>query len=315
VSAAAVSAALPAPQLSVVIPSFRGASTLPDLLRRLDVTCERLGTTHEIVVVDDASPDHSWTVLQALAASHPSLRAIRLATNCGQAAATMCGLALARGHLVATMDDDLQHPPEALGALLGALSSDPSLDAVVGAWSVDGRPARQVATRLKDLALRLALGAPGGTQHTALRLLRRPLVDAMLLTRAPGAGPTQLLWQQTRAIATVTVPHHPRTSGRSGYRGLTAARLLLQLPLRAAVPERRPAITAATVGIASTAAAVLLGCIRLMRCTTSRRGRALTMAGGGLSLVVELAAATVLSGHPRHTAVGRPEPVAVAKLP
>jgi len=91
----------------------------------------------ELVLVNDSSPDDTWAVIEGLARVHHSLVAIDLMTNEGQALATLCGIAHARGRFVATMDDDLQQWPEELGKLLDALKEHPEWDAAVGSWHRD----------------------------------------------------------------------------------------------------------------------------------------------------------------------------------
>ena len=68
-----------------------------------------------VVMVDDASPDDSYVVMQKLRAADPRVRIVQLARNHGQQHATLCGLNYARGEEVVTIDDDLQSPPEEIG--------------------------------------------------------------------------------------------------------------------------------------------------------------------------------------------------------
>ena len=106
------------PALTVVIPVYRSAKILPDLLPRLLPALEQLADEHEVIFVDDHSPDESWEVIGRLAAEHPSVRGIHLMRNFGQHNALLCGIREARHDLVVTMDDDLQHPPEEIHKLL-----------------------------------------------------------------------------------------------------------------------------------------------------------------------------------------------------
>src|SRR5688572_33480934 len=105
------------PHVSVVIPTYNSAPSLELLLDRLAAVLSRRGVEFEIVMVNDASPDDTLPVLERLALGRPYLRVIDLQINHGQARATMCGLAHTSGDLVATMDDDLQQPPEQLDTL------------------------------------------------------------------------------------------------------------------------------------------------------------------------------------------------------
>src|SRR5262245_44760489 len=109
-----------APAVSVVVPVYRSQEILP---RLVDETAEALSSAgyagrFEMVLVCDASPDDSWRVIRRLAHANPSVRGMLLRKNAGQHNATMAGLATARGSRIVVMDDDLQHPPSAIPALL-----------------------------------------------------------------------------------------------------------------------------------------------------------------------------------------------------
>lgn len=204
--------------LSIVVPTFRGAEALPLLVARVASTCRTLGVSWELVVVNDASPDDTWDVLVRLAEDHPELRAIDLLHNHGQPTATMCGLAHARGRLVATMDDDLQHPPEELPRLWQALEEHPDWDAVVGSWPRDQGFLRELGSRVHEWSDRIANRTPRGFRYSAYRLMRRPVVDAMVAhqTRTPVVGP--LLTQTTNRVHNVPVRHDERVAGSSNFR-------------------------------------------------------------------------------------------------
>ena len=116
--------------LSVVVPTYKGAASLRELItRRTEAFLGSRKLHGEIVLVNDASPDDSWSIIEELAVLHSSVVAIDLMSNEGQALATLCGIAHARGRLVATMDDDLQQSPEELGKLVDALDEHPDWDA------------------------------------------------------------------------------------------------------------------------------------------------------------------------------------------
>jgi dolichol-phosphate mannosyltransferase len=100
--------------LSVVIPVYRCAECLVPLHRRLKATLESLPGRHEVIFVDDRSPDDAWDVLQRLTQDDPAVRAIRLSRNFGQQAAITAGIAASRSHWTVVMDCDLQDPPEVI---------------------------------------------------------------------------------------------------------------------------------------------------------------------------------------------------------
>ena len=105
--------------LSIVVPVYHNAASLPDLLARLAALAARHpGDTFEFVCVDDGSKDDSFAVLARLQKDEPRLRVVRLSRNFGSNAALLAGLSHAHGDAVATISADLQDPPETLDAML-----------------------------------------------------------------------------------------------------------------------------------------------------------------------------------------------------
>jgi dolichol-phosphate mannosyltransferase len=74
----------------------------------------------ELILVDDGSTDRTWSLIEDLVASDRRVHGVRLARNAGHQPALMCGISLARGAAVLTLDADLQHPPEQIPAMLDA---------------------------------------------------------------------------------------------------------------------------------------------------------------------------------------------------
>ncbi len=204
--------------ISVVVPVYNSARILPTLLDRLHTELPHCASSFEIILVDDDSPDDSWAVIEGVVARYPAVRAIQLMRNAGQVAATLCGMSMARGDIVVTMDDDLQHPPDQVPVLVAGLCNAPGLDAVFGrfprrAQAMYRRLGSWLIGRIHAEAFRL----PPGLQPSSFRALRRPLVDAVLRhgTRSPSL--TALMCASTRRLGNVDVRHDPRPAGRSNY--------------------------------------------------------------------------------------------------
>ncbi|MBN2452355.1 MAG: glycosyltransferase family 2 protein [Lentisphaeria bacterium] len=208
----------PAVELSVVVPVYRSRDCVPELLRRLAAQLPLLCGTYELILVDDDSPDDTWEVIRRELPAYPFCRALRLMRNRGQIAATLCGLAQSRGAIVVTMDDDLQHPPEQIAALLRPLREGPAPDCVFGHFPErHHRLYRRLGSRAVRALHALAFGLPKGVQPSSFRALSRPLVEAILEhpTRTPSL--TSLICQTTRRMVSVPVAHAARHAGRSNY--------------------------------------------------------------------------------------------------
>ena len=104
--------------ISIVIPQYNEAESLPELLAWIDRVVVAQGWKAEVIVVDDGSTDGSWAVIQSLAGSSTvTLRGIRFQRNYGKSAALEVGFAATQGNVVFTMDADLQDSPDELPEL------------------------------------------------------------------------------------------------------------------------------------------------------------------------------------------------------
>jgi undecaprenyl-phosphate 4-deoxy-4-formamido-L-arabinose transferase len=202
--------------LSVVIPVYRSADSLPELMAELARVLPTLAGEYEVIMVDDASPDKSWDVIQALIPVYPFLRAIQLMRNYGQHNALLCGIRAARGALIVTMDDDLQHPPAQIAALLAELNK--GYDVVYGAPQAEQHGLlRDLASQMTKWALQGAMGVDIARKVSAFRIFRTTLREAFGQFHGPNVSIDVLLTWGTTRFSAIEVPHHPRRYGQSSY--------------------------------------------------------------------------------------------------
>lgn len=192
------------PLVSIVIPSYRGAPRLPALLDELirafeEWNARRRRLQHdsiypEVLIVDDGSPADEQRAVRALPAQFSGgaaersafdIQTLCLPHNRGQQYATIAGVSLARGELIATIDDDGAHPPAALTAMLEVMMERREVDLLYGAPNGAGgtrrRPAhRRIGTFLNNLLFRVFAGKPWSVPVTSFRVIRRPLVQRAL---------------------------------------------------------------------------------------------------------------------------------------
>ena len=120
--------------LSVVVPTYNEAGSVPILAERLHVA---LGArAWELVIIDDGSPDGTADVAEALAPRIP-VRVVRRAGKAGLASAVVAGFDAARGDMLVVMDADLSHPPEIVPALADAIETG-GAELAVGSRYVTG---------------------------------------------------------------------------------------------------------------------------------------------------------------------------------
>lgn len=101
-------------ELSIVSPVYKAKECLEELHRRVGAAAEKVSKDYEIILVDDASPDDSWSKIMELAKKDSRVRGLQLTRNFGQHHAITAGLSVSRGRWVVVMDCDLQDPPEAI---------------------------------------------------------------------------------------------------------------------------------------------------------------------------------------------------------
>jgi undecaprenyl-phosphate 4-deoxy-4-formamido-L-arabinose transferase len=212
------------PALSIVIPVFNEAATLPDLHQRLAAALKNLGRTYEIVFVDDGSTDGSASILRALRAQDPAVRVIRFNRNYGQHAAVFAGLERTRGEIVVTLDADLQNPPEEIGRLVER--AEAGVD-VVGGWRVGRHDSflRRMASTLVNRVTSELVGVRMRDYGCMLRAYRRPVVEQIVRCEGVAQFIPALANTFAGSVEEVPVAHEPRRDGRSRYGLLRLLRL------------------------------------------------------------------------------------------
>ena len=206
------------PMLSVVIPIYNEQDALPLTVKRLRPILDRLDQTYEVVAVDDGSSDSTFVLLQAMRRDWPELRVVRLYRNCGHQAALSAGLRLARGRYVASIDADLQDPPEKIAEMLELAQRD-GLDIVYGV-RVDRSSDTWTKRRTAGLYYRMMRGLVGVNvpAHAGdFRLLSRTTVD--ILKSLPEHQPVYRLLVPWVGLPSgqVTYAREERVAGRTKY--------------------------------------------------------------------------------------------------
>ena len=109
--------------LSILIPVYNSEEIIEDLVKQIIDSVSDIKSVHsyEIILVDDCSPDNSWEKIKFLSKKFNLIKGISLAENFGQHNALMAGMKYSSGEKIITMDDDLQHSPKSINALLNEL--------------------------------------------------------------------------------------------------------------------------------------------------------------------------------------------------
>lgn len=211
------------PMVSVIVPVFRNETTLVELHRRIAQALERAQVAREILFVDDGSDDRSADEIRALMRLDADVRLVQLPANGGQQQAVLAGMRVAQGDLVATIDADLQDPPEALGELVSLIGDD-SVDAVFatrrGTYETAGR---LWTSRAFKRVIRTLSGLP---PNAGMYLVMKRETMNVILAAPPKLFylPTAVM-RVTHRVAALPVERATRAGGVSQYTSLGRAHL------------------------------------------------------------------------------------------
>jgi glycosyltransferase involved in cell wall biosynthesis len=112
------------PQISVIIPLFNEAESLPELAEWISKVMLANNYTYEVIFVDDGSTDESWSVIESIRKNSANFKGIKFRRNYGKSAALQTGFQRSKGDVIITMDADLQDSPDEIPELYKMIASD-----------------------------------------------------------------------------------------------------------------------------------------------------------------------------------------------
>ena len=203
-------------QLSIVVPCYKSTLSLDELVQRINAVFQDAPDQYEIVLVNDGSPDDTWTLIEKLARQHAAVRGVNLSRNFGQHNALLAGIRHARGELIVTLDDDLQHRPEDIPLLVEAIENGADLaygnpeEEEHGRW-------RNTSSRLTKTAMAASVGVETAKIVSAFRCFRTSLREGFTTSEDPFVSIDVLLAWTTTQVTSVTVRMESRRYGKSNY--------------------------------------------------------------------------------------------------
>jgi len=215
--------------LSIVIPLYRDEDSLQAIFERCEPILSGAEGGGELVLVDDGGLDRATPRAVQMAKDYPHrVVIVRLGRNFGQHPAVFAGLEYSSGELVATLDSDLQYPPEDIPMLAAHVSDEFPVASGVRTDRRDPLLRRLITRRLTGW-----LNARTGTDlqdfGSMFRVYRRDVVDMMLtLTERHRYVPAVVAWLGV-PIKEIPISHEARGEQGSRYRINTLLDLFLDL--------------------------------------------------------------------------------------
>ena len=206
------------PDISVVVPLYNEAESLPELVAWIDRVAEGHGLSYEAILVDDGSSDASWEEVERLKTRYPALRGIRFARNYGKSAALYCGFAAAAGEVVVTMDADLQDSPDEIPELRRMILEE-GYDLVSGWKRKRHDPVgKRWPSKFFNWTARAATGIRLHDFNCGLKAYRSKVVKSIeVYGEMHRFIPVLARQAGFRHIGEKVVDHHARTYGRSKF--------------------------------------------------------------------------------------------------
>ncbi|HAG85154.1 MAG TPA: glycosyltransferase [Cyanobacteria bacterium UBA12227] len=205
------------PDVSVVVPIYNEVESVPQLIEAIATSLNPTALTYELICVDDGSKDGSAELLKQQAQYNPNLRAVLLRRNYGQTAAMAAGFNYARGHVIVTLDGDLQNDPVDILMMLAKLEEGYDL---VSGWRKNRQDAaltRLLPSKIANWLIGRMTGVKLHDYGCSLKAYRSELVADMNLYGELHRFLPALAFIEGARITELPVRHHPRRHGQSKY--------------------------------------------------------------------------------------------------
>ena len=204
--------------LSLVIPAYNEADSLPILLENIQSTVKQHGYVAEVIFINDGSTDTTPEVLDALSASASiPVHFIHFKYNRGKAEALTAGFQQAVGDIVITMDADLQDDPTEIPKLIDALEN--GKHGLVSGWKYPRKDPleKRVFSFVFNRVTAFFTGVRLHDMNCGFKVYRLEVVKALRLYGDLHRYIPILADAAGFSVGEVKVKHHPRRFGVSKY--------------------------------------------------------------------------------------------------
>lgn len=204
-------------KVSFVIPCYNSSKTIAAVVREIEDSMSELASyDYEIVLVNDCSPDQTFSTIKQLCASDENIIGVNLAKNFGQHAALMAGFHMVSGDIIVCLDDDGQTPANEVGKLLDKIKE--GYDVVYARYPEKKHSAfRNWGSKLNKKMTEQMLDKPKDLYVSSYFAAKKFVVDEMKKYSNAYPYVIGLVLRTTKNICNVDVHHREREIGVSGY--------------------------------------------------------------------------------------------------
>ena len=205
------------PDLSVVVPVYNEAESLPTLADEVRQALDGSGLTFEVWLVDDGSDDGSWPVIERIHGQDGRFAGVQFRRNYGKSAALAAGFGRAGGRYVATLDADLQDDPAELPEMVARLEAGADL---VSGWKRKRNDPweKRLPSKFFNRVTRWLSGIPLHDFNSGIKCYRREVVESVrVYGELHRYIPLLAKWEGYDRIEEQVVNHRPRVHGTTKF--------------------------------------------------------------------------------------------------
>lgn len=213
-------------EISVVIPVYKSEKCIPELTKQISDALKDF--SWELILVNDCSPDNSWTEIKKVAAENNNITGINLRKNGGQDLAILAGLNHAKGKWIVIMDDDLQHSPYDIPKLYA--QAQKGFDVVYADFKQKKQKLwKNLGSWLNGKVSEITLGKPKGIYLSPFKIISGSVVKEMCKLNNLFPYIDGLIFQVTKNITQINIEHHKREYGKSNFTLLKSMQVFFRM--------------------------------------------------------------------------------------
>ena len=205
------------PDVSVVVPAFEEAESLPELAERIRTALDETDLSFEVWMIDDGSTDNTWEVIQDIHREDGRFAGVRFRSNQGKSSALTAGFERAQGRFICTLDADLQDDPAELPQMIQKLRDGADL---VSGWKKKRHDpiSKTIPSRFFNAVTRWVSGIPLHDFNSGIKAYRSEVVKSVrIYGELHRYIPLLARWEGFTRIEEQIVAHSPRKYGHTKF--------------------------------------------------------------------------------------------------